>query len=148
MRSGCWALVRTLILYDLTNLFYTGRKKGVLLAYGRSKEKRSDCPLVTLALTLDASGFVRGAAVLAGNASEPKTLQQAMERLNGARATVIMDAGIATRANVASLRSKGLDWICVQRTQAPPPLNVRRRSAGIHKAGSPSKPGARAVRHS
>ena len=111
----------TLILYDLTNTFYTGRKKGALLAYGRSKEKRSDCPLVTLALMLDASGFVRGAAVLAGNASEPKTLQQAMERLNGARATVIMDAGIATRANVAYLRSKGLDWICVQRTQAPPP---------------------------
>ncbi len=61
----------TLLLFELTNTFYTGRKKGALLEYGRSKQKRSNSPLVTLALTLEAPGFVRSARILPGNASEP-----------------------------------------------------------------------------
>ena len=36
---------------------------------GRSKEKRSDCPLVTLRLVLDGSGFPRTSKVFSGNAS-------------------------------------------------------------------------------
>ncbi len=110
----------TLLLFVLTNTFYTARKKGVLLEYGRSKQKRSNSPLVTLALTLDASGFVRSARILPGNASEPKTLQKAVEQLSSARVSVIMDAGIATRANLLFLKEKGLDWICVQRSKTPP----------------------------
>ena len=47
----------TIVFYDLTNTFYTGRQQGTLLKYGRSKQKRSDCPLVTLAVVLDGSGF-------------------------------------------------------------------------------------------
>ena len=110
----------TLLLFELTNTFYTGRKKGALLEYGRSKQKRSNSPLVTLALTLDASGFVRSARILPGNASEPKTLQKAVEELSSARVSVIMDAGIATRTNLVFLKQKGLDWICVQRSKTPP----------------------------
>ena len=110
----------TIIFYDLTNIFYHGRQKGELLRRGRSKEKRHDCPLVTLVLTLDASGFPRNVEILPGNASEPATLQQALEHLNGATPTVIMDAGIATKANLAYLKENNLDWICVERTKAPP----------------------------
>ena len=113
-------LRETLLLYDLTNAFYTGRKKGELLAYGRSKEKRSSSPLVTLALTLDGAGFVRRARVLPGNVSEPSTLEDAIKGLQDTRPTVIMDAGIATEANVAYLKAQGLDWICVQRKRTPP----------------------------
>ena len=40
--------------------------------HGHSKEKRSDCPLLTLALVLDGSGFVRRSEVLAGNVKEQK----------------------------------------------------------------------------
>ena len=109
----------TILFYDLTNTFYTGRKQGELLRYGRSKEKRTDCPLVTLALTLDASGFPRTVEILPGNASEPDTLKQAIEKLDGACPTVIMDAGIATAANIAYLKEQRLDWICVARTRTP-----------------------------
>jgi hypothetical protein len=46
-------------LYDLTHTYFEGQAKAnALAARGRSKEKRSDCPLVTLALVLDGSGFV------------------------------------------------------------------------------------------
>ena len=110
----------TIVFYDLTNTYYTGRKKGTFLHHGRSKDKRNDCPLVTLAMTLDASGFPRTAEILPGNASEPKTLRTAIEQLNGDQPTIIMDAGIATEANLAYLKEEGLNWICVQRTKTPP----------------------------
>ena len=74
----------------------------------------------TLALKLDASGFVRSARILPGNASKSKMLQKAVEELSSARMSVIMDAGIATRANLLFLKEKGLDWICVQRRKTPP----------------------------
>ncbi len=48
----------TITLYDLTNTFFEGGcQSNDLAAHGRSKEKRSDCPLV--ALVLDGSGFPR-----------------------------------------------------------------------------------------
>ncbi len=109
----------TIIFYDLTNTFYHGQEKGELLRYGRSKQKRNDCPLATLALTLDGSGFPRNAEILPGNVAEPGTLKQAIESLKGTTPTVIMDAGIATQENVAYMKEKGLNWICVQRTKAP-----------------------------
>jgi hypothetical protein len=41
-----------IFLYDLTNSYYEGALRNSALArYGRSKEKRSDCPLVVLALS-------------------------------------------------------------------------------------------------
>ena len=59
------------------------------------------------------------------NVSEPGTLQDAIERLNasvdGQKPTVIMDAGIATEANVSWLAEQGYDWICVHRGRRPLP---------------------------
>ena len=79
-----------------------------------------DNPLVTLALTLDGSGFPCNVEILPGNASEPSTLKQAIEKLDGETPTVIMDVGIATEENRAYLKEQGLDWICVERTKTPP----------------------------
>ena len=38
------------IFYDMTNTHMTGRPASKLAKFGRSKQKRNDCPLVTLAL--------------------------------------------------------------------------------------------------
>ena len=110
----------TIVFYDLTNAYYHGKKKGNLLAYGRSKERRDDCPLVTLALTLDASGFPRKVQILPGNAGEPATLKEALVQLHGIKSPVIMDAGIGTKENLRYLNAQGFDWLTVARTQAPP----------------------------
>jgi hypothetical protein len=68
-------LAETVTLYDLTNTYFEGEVSGNRKARrGRSKEKRSDCPLVTLGLVLDGSGFVRRSQTFAGNVSEPGTL--------------------------------------------------------------------------
>ena len=118
---------QTICFYDLTNVHYYGRPRDDL-QFGRSKQKRSDCPLVTLAIALDELGFPRCTEVLPGNVSEPGTLQEAI-RLLEARAPAgapkplaVMDAGIATAANLAWLRTAGYDWITVRRgaRKAPP----------------------------
>ena len=67
----------TITLYDLTNTYFEGQGKANKLGkQGRSKEKRTDCPLVTLALMLDSSGFPKSSQVFEGNVSEPSTLKK------------------------------------------------------------------------
>lgn len=104
-------------LYDLTNTYFEGRNLGnAKAAFGRSKEKRSDCPLVTLALVLDASGFPKKSEVYAGNISEAKTLSQMIERLEGKiKPTVVLDAGIASEENLEWLKANNYAYIVVSK---------------------------------
>ena len=125
----------TITLYDLTNTYFEGVAAGVAKAKrGHSKESRSDCPLVTLAMVLDGSGFPRRSRVFAGNASEPATLAQMLTGLGApSRATVVMDAGIATEANLKWLRAEGHDYVVVSRLrerQFDPEGATEVRSAG------------------
>ena len=115
----------TIAFYDLTNVHYHGRPRADL-RHGRSKQKRSDCPLVTLGLTLDAAGFPCRSEILPGNVCEPATLAKAITRLgqllgDGPRPTVVMDAGLSTAKTIAWLRAQAYDWITVRRGGADPP---------------------------
>ena len=96
---------QTVTLYDLTNTYFEwGAAANSKAQYGRSKEKRSDCPLVTLGMVLDGSGFVRRSRTFAGSASESATLTEMLTGMNAPLgAMVIMDAGIATEANLVWL---------------------------------------------
>lgn len=112
-----FGLEETVTLYDLTNTYFEGAADAnSKAAHGRSKEKRSDCPLVTLGLVLDGSGFVRRSKTFAGNVSEGTTLAVMLDGLNApAGAMVIMDAGIATEANLAWLVEHGYRYLVVRR---------------------------------
>ena len=112
-----FSLKHTVTLYDLTNTFFEGEAQGQPKARrGHSKEKRSDCPLLTLGLVLDGSGFVRRSEVFAGNADEDKTLAPMLAALQAPRdALVVMDAGIATEKNIAWLRDHGYRYLVVSR---------------------------------
>jgi transposase len=107
----------TVTLYDLTNTYFEGTAAGMpKAARGRSKEKRSDCPLVTLGLVLDASGFVRRSKMFAGNVAECTTLEDMLKGLTAPKgALVIMDAGIATEANIAWLKKQEYRYLVVSR---------------------------------
>jgi len=107
-------------LYDLTNTYFEGSGKGnANAAFGRSKEKRLDCPLVTLALVLDGSGFVKRSEIFPGNASEPKTLAKMIAQLTPDELkqppTVVLDAGIATQENIAWLVEHHYRYVVVSR---------------------------------
>ncbi len=113
-----------LFLYDLTNTYLEGSAKSNELAeFGKSKEKRTDCPLVTLALVVDHLGFPIFSQIYSGNQSEPKTLEAVIESLleegknhfNGQLPTLVMDRGIATKDNIALLNEKEFPYTVIER---------------------------------
>ena len=112
-----FALEETVTLYDLTNTYMEGQaQSNAKASHGRSKEKRTDCPLVTLGLVLDGSGFVRRSQTFEGKVSEGPTLQVMLQGLQAAPgALVIMDAGIATQANVDWLLAHQYRYLVVRR---------------------------------
>lgn len=112
-----FSLETTVTLYDLTNTYFEGEAAANPKSkHGRSKEKRSDCPLVTLGLVLDGSGFVRRSKTFEGNVTEGTTLADMLTQLNAPKgALVIMDAGIATQANLDWLVAQGYRYLVVKR---------------------------------
>jgi hypothetical protein len=112
-----------IIIMDLTNTYFEGTKYGSELAqFGRSKEKRNDAKLVVLALVINPFGFIKYSSILQGNISDPSTLEDTILNLRertsttAEKALVVIDAGIATKANLAKIREKGFDYLCVTRT--------------------------------
>ncbi len=130
-----FGITETITLFDLTNTYFEGDALGIEKAnHGKSKEKRGDCPLVTLGMVLDVSGFPKRTQVFEGNVSEAGTLKSMLEGLkattgdavaspllsskqapSGAGAIVVMDAGIATEANLVWLKEQGYHYVAVSR---------------------------------
>ena len=55
-----FSLDNRIMIFDLTNFYFEGQKAGSAKAkFGRSKEKRSDCRLLVLALCINGAGFIR-----------------------------------------------------------------------------------------
>ena len=110
---GLFGQQPTVTLVDLTNTYSEGQAKT---QRGRSKERRSDCPLLTLGLVLDGSGFVRRSEVLAGNVAQSGTPAWMLKALEAPpEAVVVMDKGIATQENIAWLQEQGWRYVVASR---------------------------------
>lgn len=110
------------VIFDLTNLHFEGMMSGSERAkFGRSKQKRNDCRLISLSLTIDSLGFVRGSQFWDGNVSEPGTLQQMLDYIghqfdkDTEKPLLIFDAGLSTEQNLEMVRDK-YDYVCVSRS--------------------------------
>ena len=120
-----FALDENLFFFDLTNSYFEGEAKGNPKAkFGRSKEKRADCRLVTMGMIIDELGFAKYSELFPGNQSEAATLPDmviAMEKnLSGnSEKTIVMDAGIATEDNLKWLKGNGYHYIVVNRGGVP-----------------------------
>lgn len=136
-----FGIEETITLYDLTNTYFEGEGAGNESAKrGHSKEKRTDCPLVTMGLLLDSSGFPKKSKIFAGNVSEPITLAQMVSQMEiepqggqcvgkkepceqpipvqltlKIKPTIVMDAGLATEANILWLTEQGYYYVVVSR---------------------------------
>ncbi len=121
-----FSLKESIILYDLTNSYFEGSKRGSKIAKhgGPSKEKRNDCPLITLSLTVDEDGFPKQSNIWGGNVSEPDTLESILLGLKkeyglfSSEKTIVMDAGIATEDNVALIKSYNYKYVLVSRKKS------------------------------
>ena len=120
----------TVLLYDMSNTYFEGTCRGNDLARrGHSKEKRSDCPLVSFSLVVDRSGRPIASRIDPGNPSEPETLVSVLDRLDALlsttlpgmtvpKPTLVMDRGIATRSNLLLMKSRGFPYCLVERRPA------------------------------
>src|SRR5215510_8809773 len=112
-----------IIIYDLTDTYFEGRKKGSKTArFGRSKEKRSDCKIVVLALVINPEGFIKYSGIFEGNMQDFKILEGTVKSLRAktstsAGAIVVIDAGIATDENLKMLTENNFDYVCVSRSK-------------------------------
>jgi transposase len=112
---------RTLLLYDLTNSYFEGEALNNPKAKrGKSKEKRNDCPQVVLGMVFDRRGFELAHRVFAGNQSDGKSLVHMIEEMDklvpqttqqSTQSMVLLDGGIATKANLALLREKKYHYL-------------------------------------
>lgn len=113
-----------IVLFDLTNFYFEGSKRNSKKArFGRSKEKRDDCKLLVLALSINNEGFIRYSEILEGNTADPKSLPDMVEKLSAQqpvkkdKTLVVIDAGIATEDNLDLLKKAGYNYLCVSRTK-------------------------------
>jgi len=114
---------RTVLLYDLTNSYFAGEAPANPKAKrGKSKEKRNDCPQVVLGVVFDQRGFELAHRVFAGNLSDGKSLVHMIEEMEklvaaeplpvaGKGSLVLLDGGIATRANLVLLQAKQIRYL-------------------------------------
>ena len=108
---------RTILLYDLTNTHFEGEARGNPKAKrGKNKQGRSDCPQVVVGMVYDEQGFELAHRTFAGNQSDSTSLvtmveslrqaagyPESAELLPAAKVLVIVDAGVATAANLKLL---------------------------------------------
>ena len=117
-----FSLKDTLMIYDLTNSYFEGRKLASVLAkFGRSKEKRNDCRLVSISAVVNRYGFLKYSKIDQGNISDSKTLLGVIKEVKEKSKTeqlnkvVVIDAGIASEENLEALRKSKEKYVCVSR---------------------------------
>ena len=111
-----------LVIYDLTNSYFEGRKTHSSLAqFGKNKQKRNDRRQVVFTGVINQQGFIRHSRIYEGNTADPTTLPDMLEDLKKhspqhAKRTVVIDAGLASEENLAIIRNAGLTYVCVARS--------------------------------
>jgi len=104
------------LLYDLTSTYFEGQALEVEKARrGYSRDHRSDCLQVLLALVVTPEGFPLSYEVLAGNVRDEGTLEaalEAMEKKYGkARRIWVFDRGVVSEANLQVLRGREAQYV-------------------------------------
>lgn len=98
-----------LLLYDVTSTYFEGQAKSNSKAkYGYSRDKRSDCKQVCIALVVSRCGMPIGYEVFDGNRRDSTTVKDivtTMESRYGKSNRVwVMDRGMLSKANIKFLK--------------------------------------------
>ncbi|RLB95528.1 MAG: IS1634 family transposase [Deltaproteobacteria bacterium] len=93
-----------LIFFDTTNTYFETEEvsDSQLKAYGKSKDKRDDLPLVTIGLAVTREGIPVRCWVLPGNQHDAQSVDQIQKDLNNwnpCRVVWVMDSGMAREEN-------------------------------------------------
>jgi hypothetical protein len=105
----------TLVLYDLSSTWLTGRCCS-LAAYGHSREGKRDDPQIVFGLICSAQGVPITVEVFAGNTGDPSTVaaqvSKLKQRFSIEHIAWVGDRGLLTSARIEQvLRPQAMDWI-------------------------------------
>lgn len=104
------------LLYDLTSTYFEGLcEQNPKAQFGHSKDRRSDCRQVLIALIVTPDGFPLNYEVLAGNTSEKTTLADLLTKIESrygkSRRVWLMDRGIPKEETLSLMRNTGVNYL-------------------------------------
>ena len=109
--QGLFGAKFDVLLYDLTSTYFESSKPdddNDKRRYGYSRDKRSDCVQVVIALVVTPEGFPLAYEVLAGNTSDKTTLREFLKKIETqygkAERIWVMDRGIPTEEVLSEMR--------------------------------------------
>jgi len=105
-----------LLLYDMTSTYFEGESADNPQAeYGYSRDHRSDCKQVCIALIVSRWGLPLGYEVFGGNRSDATTLEEIVMKVEAqyghANRIWVMDRGMVSEENLQFLRAEGRRYI-------------------------------------
>src|SRR5271167_3050143 len=98
------------LLYNLTSTYFEGQmEENPKAKYGHSRDKRTDCLQLVIALVITTDGFPLAYEVMDGNTSDRTTLRQFLTQVENtygkAKRVWVMDRGIPTEEILAEMRA-------------------------------------------
>ncbi|MCV7357073.1 MULTISPECIES: IS1634 family transposase [Mycobacteriaceae] len=115
----------SLLLYDVTTLYFEAENEDDLRKVGYSKERRVD-PQIVVGVLVDRTGFPLEIGCFEGNTAETTTLVPIITAfadrhdLTGTPMVVAADAGMLSASNLAALDEAGLGFIVGSRAVKAP----------------------------
>jgi transposase len=105
----------SLVLYDLTSVYFEGNGPRGISRYGHSRDHRSDRPQVMLAVATDAQGVPLHLEVLRGNRGDTTTLQGLLatlrRRFGIQEAVFVFDGGMSSKVNLEAMEALQLHYV-------------------------------------
>lgn len=105
----------SLVLYDLTSVYFEGDGPSGMSRYGHSRDHRSDRPQVILAVATDAQGIPLHLEVLRGNRADTTTLQGLLttlrRRFGIKEAVFVFDGGMSSKINLEAVEALHLKYV-------------------------------------
>jgi len=113
----------TLVLYDVTTLYFEVQKENEYRIPGMSKERRLE-PQIVVGLLVDQNGFPLELHSFEGNKAETKTILPVIEAFRQHHGllgiTAVADAGMMSQANLEALDRAGYSYIVGSRMNKIP----------------------------
>jgi hypothetical protein len=105
----------SLVLYDLTSVYFQGQGPQGTSQYGYSRDHRDDRPQMLLAVAADAQGVPIHLEVLRGNRADvstlPAMLRTLRRRFGIQEAVFVFDGGMSSKVNLAAMEELGLKYV-------------------------------------
>lgn len=127
----------SLVLYDVTTLYFETFEADDLRVPGFSKDNKSQQPQIVVGLLVTHDGFPLGYEVFKGNTFEGKTMMPVIEAFAKAHSvpmpTVVADAAMISHENVSKLTERGCSYIVGARLANCSPTLITQLTDALEK---------------